>query len=41
MKKLLLSIVFQIGVNIIGLPEFHKNNPILFKKPEPKSKFHR
>jgi hypothetical protein len=40
MKKILLSVVFQIGVNVIGIPDFHTNSPILFKV-EQKSKFHR
>ena len=38
MKKLFLSIVFQVGVNIIGLPEFHKHEVNLHSKV--KSKYH-
>lgn len=41
MKKILLSVMFQVGVNVIGIPEFHVNNYISFKKTEPKSQFHK
>jgi len=39
MKKLILTIYFQIGVNIIGLPEMHKHYLLLkTEKETPNSK---
>lgn len=32
--------MFQVGVNVIGIPEMHTNNVSLFKV-EQKSKFHK
>ena len=40
MKKLFFTVIFQIGVNVIGIPEIHKNKVHLFKL-EQKSKFHK
>lgn len=39
MKKLILSVMFQIGVNVIGLPEIITHD--LRKTIISKSKFHR
>jgi hypothetical protein len=39
MKKIFLSVVFQIGVNVIGLPDFHKVSVLVPKTL--KSKFHK
>lgn len=41
LKKLIVSVSFQIGVNIIGLPEFITHTNDLTKYPELTSKFHR
>ena len=33
MKKLIKSIIFQIGVDCLGFPKFHKHNFYEVKKP--------
>jgi hypothetical protein len=40
LKNILLSIYFQVGVNIIGLPEFHQIK-FLPQNSIGKSKFHK
>ena len=42
MKKTIISVWFQIGVNVIGLPDFHRID-IFRTKPTSyaKSKYHR
>jgi len=39
MKNTILTIWFNIGVNVIGLPEWHKHE--LYKNVTVKSKFHK
>ena len=41
MKKLILSVYFQIGVNVIGLPEIIKHDLTNTIVRTYKSKFHR
>lgn len=43
MKKIsrkLICIYFQIGVNVIGLPEIYSHEVLFGSTPEAKSKFH-
>jgi hypothetical protein len=39
MKKLFFTLLFQVGVNVIGIPEFHKH--IFTNYEQIKSKFHK
>jgi hypothetical protein len=40
MKKKLIILFFQIGVNVIGLPEFKSHNITPIKYLKLKSKYH-
>ena len=41
LKKLLYIVTFQIGVNIIGIPDFHHHAITLYKSIPSKNRFHK